>query len=170
LIIVLADINEDVQGSMTQGHLKKLGLVEAMTKLHLHKLPLTHQHGQVPINGIFVMSMLMDQMSRGYMAFDDGMGSDHQGIWIDIPGQSLFRAVEQQFTPAKAHRLECLDPRVVAKYHRHLEEALKKLQIPQRIGKLCKKVQRELTVAQQHEYKAIDLLVVTAKLKAEQQC
>jgi len=102
LILVLANINKDVQGTMTQEHLRKLGLVEAVTKLHMSKPPPTHQWGQVPIDGIFITPILMDQIRGGYMAFNEGMGSDHRGIWIDIPGQHLFGTMEHNFTLAKA--------------------------------------------------------------------
>jgi len=66
----------------------------------------------------------MDQMSRGYLAFDNGRGSNHRGIWIDIPCQNLFGAMDQQYILAKACKLKCLDPREVSKYNEHLEEAL----------------------------------------------
>jgi len=54
-----------------------LGLVEAITSLNKEKPPPTHQHGQSPINGIFVSPALLDGAQGGYLAFDKGLGSNH---------------------------------------------------------------------------------------------
>jgi len=43
LILVLSNINEDVWGTTTQEHLRKLGLVEEVTKLHKSKHPPMYQ-------------------------------------------------------------------------------------------------------------------------------
>jgi len=59
-VIVLADVNKDMKGTTTQKQLRKMGLVEAITTLHKEIPPPTHQHGQSPINGIFVSPVPLD--------------------------------------------------------------------------------------------------------------
>jgi len=98
-VIVLADVNKE--GITTQKQLRRLGLVEVITSLHKEKPPPTHQHGQSLIDGIFVSPVLL---------FDEGLGSDHQGLWLDIPGSALWGTSQQQNTLAKARRLQCKDP------------------------------------------------------------
>jgi len=58
-VIVLADVNKDMKGTITQKHSRKLGLVDMITHLHKAKNP-THQRGQFPIDRIFVSPVLLD--------------------------------------------------------------------------------------------------------------
>jgi len=69
-------------------------LVEAI--MHLHKTK------QEPINGIFLSPSLLEGAKGRYLAFDGNMGSDHQGIWLDIQVFELFDDTLQQYTPMKA--------------------------------------------------------------------
>jgi len=49
-VIFMAGMNKDVEGVTTQKHIRKLGLVEAIMKLHKTKPPPMHQRGQEPID------------------------------------------------------------------------------------------------------------------------
>jgi len=72
--------------------------------MHLHKtkpLP-THQRVKEPIDGIFLSPSLLEGAKEVYLAFDDGMESDHWGIWLDIQAFKLFSGTLQQYTPANA--------------------------------------------------------------------
>jgi len=96
------DANEDIKGTTTQKHLRCMGLVEAITFLHKEIPPPTHQCGQSPINGIFVSPILLDGARGGYLAFDEGLGSHHRGLWMDIPASMLWGMAQYQQTWAKA--------------------------------------------------------------------
>jgi len=43
----------------------------------------------VPIDGIFVSGKLLPVAKGGYLAFEAGGPSDHQALWIDLPGVVL---------------------------------------------------------------------------------
>jgi len=73
--------------------------------LYRTKPPLTHQRGQEPIDKIFILESLLEGAKEGYLEFDDGLGSDHRGIWLDISASNVFRDPNINFTPAKARRL-----------------------------------------------------------------
>jgi len=63
-----------------------------------------------------VSPLLLEGAKVGYLAFDNGMGSDHWGMWLDIPATALFGDTLQHYTLAKARRQQCKDPRIVKKY------------------------------------------------------
>jgi len=92
--------------------------------LYRTKPPLTHQRGQEPIDRIFILESILEGAKGGYLEFDDSLGSDHRGIWLDIPAIDLFGDPNINFTPAKARRLQCKDPRIIVKYTKALETLL----------------------------------------------
>jgi len=102
IVIIMADVNDNVKGPTTQKQLRCMGLIEAITFLHKENPPNTHQRGQALIDGIFVSLLLLDGARGGYLAFDDGLGSDHHGIWMDIPASILWGMAQYQQTQAKA--------------------------------------------------------------------
>jgi len=67
---------------------------------------------------------LLKGAKGGYLEFDNGLGSDHRGIWLDLPAVNLFGEPNINFTPAKARRLPCKDPRIITKYTKTLETLL----------------------------------------------
>ncbi len=128
----------------------KMELVEAITTLHKSKLPPTHQRGQEPIDGIFLSSLLR------YLAYDDGIGSNHQGIWLNNPAIMLFGDNLQHHTPAKARRLQCKDPQTIQKYNDELYNNLQGQLIFQRVNTLQASATNRLMAPQQWKYKELD--------------
>jgi len=84
-IIIMADINEDIKGTETKKNIHQIGLVKALMTLHRTKPPPTHQRGQEPIDGMFISKSLLKGAKGGYLEFDNGLGSEHRGIWLDLP-------------------------------------------------------------------------------------
>jgi len=117
-IIIMADINEDIKGPVTKKYICQIGLVEALMTLHKTKPPQTHQRGQEPIDRIFLSESLLEGAKGGYLEFDNGLGSDHRGIWL-LPAANLFGDPNINYTPAKARRLQCKDPRIIKNTQKH---------------------------------------------------
>jgi len=55
-----------------------------------------------PIDGIFVSPILLDGARGGYLAFNEGLGSNHHSLWMDIPTSTLWGRALYQQTWAKA--------------------------------------------------------------------
>jgi len=81
-------------------------IVEAILTLHKTKPPQTHQRGQAAIDGIFLLESLLEGAKGGYLEFDNGLGCDHRGIWLDLPVVDLFGDPNTNYTLAKARRLQ----------------------------------------------------------------
>ncbi len=107
----------------------KMGLVDAIMFLRKSKPPPTHQRGQDPIDGIFLSPLLLKGAQGGYLAFDNGLGSNHRGIWLDIPDIALYGENLHTYTAVKARRLQCKDLRIVQKYNNKLHNILQGKQI-----------------------------------------
>jgi len=103
LVILMADVNKDVKGTTTQKHLRQMGLVEVITFLHKEIPPPTHQCRQSLIDSIFVSLILLEGARGGYLAFDKGLGSNHQGLWMDILASTLWGMAQYQQTWAKVY-------------------------------------------------------------------
>jgi len=169
LVIVLADVNKDIKGTTTQKHLRKMGLVEVITFLHKETPPPTHQHGQSPIDGIFVSPVLLDGAQGEYLAFDEGLGSDHQGLWLNILASMLWGTVPHQQMWAKARQLQCKDPQVMKKYNDHLQPYLMTKKIPHQVQTLAMKITGAMSAKQEHDFKQIDKEITKGKIQAEKQ-
>jgi len=85
-------------------------LIEAITFLHKDIPPPTHRCRQSPFDSIFISPILLDGARGGYLAFDDGLGSNHCTIWMDILASMLWGTAQYQQTQAKARQLQCKDP------------------------------------------------------------
>jgi len=135
-VLIMLDINKDMKGLTTKQKIKTMGLVEAITTLHKSKPPPTHQRGQDPIDGIFLSPSLLEGTQGGYLEFDSRLGSDHRGLWLNIPKVALFGDTLNIYILAKARQLQCKDPQIVTKYNDALYNILQSKQIFQRAHNL----------------------------------
>jgi len=85
---VSGDMNDDVRSQKNQQNMRLNGLVEGPTTLH-RLPPATHNHGSLPIDGIFLSSVLLDHCESGYLEFGEAIPSDHRMLWIDIPAHYI---------------------------------------------------------------------------------
>jgi len=139
-VIILADMNDDMCTDPIQTAVTQIGLAEAVTTQHGPNAPNTHNRGSTPINGIFLTPDLTQNITSGYLAFGEGILSDHQAVWIDIPVEALGWFVPQDMVPLKAWRLKCKDPRIITRYNLALEKELTSQNLPNRMQQLEEKV------------------------------
>jgi len=88
LVLVMADMNEDVRLPLIQNTFRTVGLVERLTTQHPRPPP-THNHGSNPINGIFIPLSLLDHCQTGYLEFGVAVPSDHRALWINIAAHNV---------------------------------------------------------------------------------
>ena len=108
------------------------------------------------------MSATLQNLSCGYLAFGDGIPSDHRCLWLDVPFSIAFgHDVPPCVVPA-ARRLKCTDPRTVTAYLRHYEALLRQHHLVDRAFALQTKVKYPLHPDYAAEWESIDHLRVHA--------
>jgi len=73
-----------------------------VTTQHGQDAPNTHNRGSAPIDGIFMPAQLIPNIRSGYLAFGEGIPSDHRLIWVDIPVAALGWLTPPEMVPLKA--------------------------------------------------------------------
>jgi len=171
IVIILADINEDIRTDPIRSTFQQMGLVDAVTGQHGQLGPNKHNRGTNPIDGIFIPIALLPNVSSGYFAFGEGIPSNHRTLWIDIPLAALGWFNVPEPIPLKARRLKCNDPRVIKTYNDTLLRQLEAQKLPQRIDWLTSQTSNNcLTRQQKWEYEEIDRLSSDVKCHAETKC
>jgi len=99
-----------------------VGLAEAITQQHGPNGPNTHNWGQNPIDAIFLPTDIIQSVNSGYLAFGEGIPSDHCAMWIDIPLAALGWFQTPELILIRARRLKGNDPHIVARYNEVLQE------------------------------------------------
>jgi len=89
MVIILVDINEDIQEEPILSTFWQMGLAETIIAQHGIQGPNTHNCGTNPINCIFISTTLIQAVTSGYLAFGEGIPSNHRAVWIDIPLAAL---------------------------------------------------------------------------------
>ena len=139
-----------------------------MAKHGCSTAPATTTTGSKPVDGILTGPMLHNQ-SSGYLAFTEF--SNHCGLWIDIPLELVFgQSARQQFVPPQARRLQCKDPRVVARYNTIMKEGVEKGKLMERSFALEASIKGPITESQAQEYEALDKLRMECSKAAEAKC
>jgi len=123
MVIVTADMNNDIWVNPITAMLRTVGLTNGPTTLHQHP-PAMHNKGSNPINGIFLPITLIKHCKSGYLAFGDAVPSNHQVLWLDIPAQCICPIKQVAIEHPPAQRLQCRDPRVMLKYNMLLWDSL----------------------------------------------
>jgi len=121
----MADMNDDVRDDPVLSAATNMGMNDVVTTQHGHSTPNTHNRGSTPINGIFLPVHLLLTIQSGYLAFGEGIPSDHRLIWVDLPVEALRWLAPPEMVPLKARQLKCEDPRIITHYNQELEKILK---------------------------------------------
>ncbi len=101
-VIIMADMNDDVREDPVLSTVTNMGMNDAVTTQHGHTTPNTHNRGSAPIDGIFLPVNLLPTIQSGYLAFGEGVPSDHRLIWVDIPVEALGWLEPPEMVPLKA--------------------------------------------------------------------
>ena len=168
-ILLGMDINDNVTLQSVRQPFRDIGLEEVITHRHQGPVPSTYNRGLAPIDGIFASSTLQD-VSCGYLAFGDGVPSDHRCLWIDIPYSIAFGHDIPPCVKPSARRLKCTDPRTVKQYLDYYEAFVKQHHLAERAFSLQTRAAYPLAAAEADEWESIDTLRIQGMLQAEKQC
>jgi len=165
-IILLMDFNEDVRLPWIWQFFANVQLIKALTEITGPMVTATHNHGQAPINGIFVTPELLSMLKGSYLTFDTGILSNHWALWINLPSIALGF---NDYILRK--HLQCKDPWVVATYLNSLLLQLTQANTFHQIEQLLPAMtQQQLMQEQQPEYKSINQAVMSTHIQTEWQC
>jgi exonuclease III len=121
-LVLMLDLNDDIRTSPFTVMMQNIGMTQLLSYRHGDAtMPRSFQHGQRPIDGLYVSNSLVG-CSCGYLPFDD---FDHRAIWIDIPYHLAFGHRVPPLAYRQPDRLNYQDPRCVAAYHKHYKVAEK---------------------------------------------
>jgi len=137
-LIILGDFNDDTAQPGFKQRFTKVGLVDALATLHGQPTWPTYNRWSFLIDAIYLSPALLQGATGGYLAFEEGLLSDHRGIWLDLHMEVLFGSHEQYHKPWAAWRLKCEDLRVVAKYNQFLLAAIWQQGLLEEINRLDK--------------------------------
>jgi len=98
----MANMNEDVREDPVLTTATNMGVQDAVMTQHGNDAPNTHNRGSAPIDGIFLLAQLIPTIQSGYLAFGEGIPSDHQLIWVDVPVAALGWLAPPDMVPLKA--------------------------------------------------------------------
>lgn len=122
-VILMGDWNEDTSSESFHKWLNSHGLHNLILSAVGKKLPNTVDNGSKPIDAI-IGSVAITPTSGGYLAFDQGLASDHCMLWVDVPYRNVLGDVKQPKATFKARRLKTRDPRIVLRYNAMVHKAL----------------------------------------------
>jgi len=169
-IILAADMNNDIRDPEICTTLRSVGLIEVSMNLHVTQPPATHNQGSAPIDGIFIPLTLLEHCQAGYLAFGDGVPSNHWALWLDIPTQCICPVETEMIARPPAWQLQCKDPQVVTRYNQTLLTLLKEDNLEARACTLASEVKICLTKSQQEHYEAINKAATEYKRHMETKC
>jgi len=146
-------------------------LIEALTELNQGGAPATHNRGSKPIDGIFIPAQFLCHGCGSYLAFSEGVLSNHWAVWLELPVDLVCQCQADQPVRALVRWLQCKDPRIVKKYNDALQSHLQQHNILDHLTQLEQQALSScLSYSQQAEYERIDNIVVEAKRMAECKC
>jgi hypothetical protein len=144
-------------------------LTEAITQRHGRLAPQTYHRGSTPIDGIWVSPSLLG-FPCGYLAFGDGLDSDHRALWLDLPTTLLFGTEALPSSRMIGRKLTLNDPRIVQRYVESCEEQMEAKQLLQQAENLLHGIQGSLSPGQICQWERLDKQWIQIAKEAEQKC
>ena len=166
-VILAADINDPVKGSISQNWSKSVGLREVVSKTTPIDIP-TYQRGTRAIDGIF-MSHSLQPVQAGYLPLGE-IQSDHRGLWVDLPHSQVYGFSPPNSLNVQPRRLQCNIPEVRKRWIKLYTSFLQQHNLVARQFKFEAQVNGYLTVAQQKEFEKILQLRTEGINHAEKRC
>ncbi len=136
LLLVMGDFNDDTAQPSFKQRMQEVGLVDALASLHRQPHLPTYNRGATPIDAIYASPGLLLGASGGYLEFEDGLLSNHRGLWLDLRKEILWGGKDNLCVGGHARRLKCEDPHVVKKYNKHLLASIQKFKLLEKVDQL----------------------------------
>jgi len=165
LLLVMGDFNDDTAQPSFKQRMQEVGLVDALASLHRQPHLPTYNRGATPIDAIYASPGLLLGASGGYLEFEDGLLSNHRGLWLDLRKEILWGGKDNLCVGGHARRLKCEDPHVVKKYNKHLLASIQKFKLLEKVDQL-----QQMEHIKAAELDNIDQQLTSVHLEAEKHC
>ena len=166
-LILGLDANEDIRAGQFSSKMAHLGMTEAIVHQHGYDAPATYKRGSAPIDGLYVSKTLLG-LRCGYLKFEEQF--DHRLVWLDVPLEIALGHNLPPIVHAKARRLKCEDPRIVAKYQDAFKIFLETNALVEQALWLQSAAVYPCSPIHEEMYNHIDDMRVAGMKKAERKC
>ena len=164
-VIVMMDSNAPIQEKYMMLLLSQTGLYNTMEYVHNEPPPRTYLRGRNTIDHILATSKVLPAISQaGMLAFNDGIQSDHRGLWLDLHLAHLMQIPTTPYqhstlAPNTRHLKQC-------KYLKEeFTKQYKELSIQEQVDSLLNKYHTMTKSEATITLNEIDTLIDTAMLK-----
>jgi len=89
-LLIMGDFNDDTTQGAFKRRFQEVGLVDALAFLHDQPTRPTYNCGSYPIDAIYMSPGMLHGATGGYLAFEEGLISDHCGLWLDLQTEVVF--------------------------------------------------------------------------------
>ena len=162
-IILMGDFNQDTHHTNIAHIQAQHNLVDAFESIHPGRVFSTHNRGSTRIDYILMSRPLLKQVRKvGYEAYNAGIISDHQGMFVDIA-----IVEESKVTHSQTQKLISKEGNHTKKYQQTLIKYIQKKRIVPRLQQLV-----NITTWEHKNTKALQQLnkdITKIMLQAEQQ-
>jgi len=113
--------NDTLDTAFFARRFQTLGLVDALAIFHGTPTLVMHKWGTKPIDEMLLSPALLHGATSGYLAFKEGLMSDHKGLWLNLNLKVVMGLMARLSNTGAAHRLKySCDSRIVTKYNQYL--------------------------------------------------
>eukprot|EP00978_Attheya_sp_CCMP212_P030625 scaffold113228_cov40-Attheya_sp.AAC.2 len=95
-VLLCTDANADILDPDFQAMISETGLIDLMAKQLGPELPETYIRGKKTVDHAYGSPRLGKSLERaGFLAFNDGIVTDHRGFFLDFNRKTLFGGNDQ---------------------------------------------------------------------------
>ena len=176
-ILLMLDANDSMEHASS---LSKLASEFGLIDLHTHKWglegePSTYKRGTKRIDYILGTEEVAQHLRvAGIEAFDDGVKSDHRGLFVDIDMKGLLGCNKSNVGKSTKRHINSKDPELVKNYRKHLLKYWEEHKVEERIRKIKNHLKNpHLNMTETRLKKKLEKLdrdMTRSMLQAERKC
>ena len=142
---------------------------EILLERHGISPPNTHNHGRLPIDGIFATPAITI-IKGGYHGFGDAIPGNHRCLWFDISFANVFGHDLPQRVRAKARRLKMHDPRTSSNFNIQYFQEIERHRLEEQAFYLESRCSFPLSPHHATMWEAIDRIQIQSYFHAKSRC
>jgi hypothetical protein len=168
-VLLCMDANADVMDKDFQKLLADTGLVDLMAHQLGNQLPETYNRGSTTLDHCFGSPRIAKSVERaGYLAYNDGIQTDHRGMFLDFNRKTLFGA-QQSIVEKPARTLSTKNKIGAKQYRQHASIKILSNNILKRALAIEEEAKTGFTNELQTELEKVDADLNNILLEAEGQ-
>jgi hypothetical protein len=166
-VLLLTDANADILDPDFHSMIKETGLVDLMEHKLGTNLPETYIRGTKRVDHAYGSKRLTGTVERaGYLAYNDGIITDHRGFFLDFNGKALF-GPDQTIDNREGRLLTTTNKRGATQYRTAASRAIISNKILHRLNEIEKATNENFTPQVIADFEAVDTEFHTILLAAK---